>query len=168
MGGGSSSSSAQNVHNDNDIMASDSAVVIGANGSYTDASKEVGMGGKLLESGSVDMSGNEGLIFGEGTDYNSNSGIQIGEGGSLITSSMDERTAGLLDNAMTYMYANTENILELAAQQGGGKDPTFMNPEKTTLPTKEAGTKLSPGWTLGLAGVGALMLSLLFVNGETP
>ena len=162
MGGGSTRSSASNVHNDNDIMASDSAVVVGENGEYT--STNLGMGATLLESGATDLSDNAGLIFGENATYNS--GIQMGEGASLVTSSMDANTSALLDNAMTYMYANTENILELAAQQNGGSDPVFMNPEKTTLPTQEPGTKLSTGWKVGL--IGAALLGLMAMNGETP
>ena len=147
MGGGRSKSESKNVHNDNDIMAGDNAVVIGDGGQYV--SKEVGMGATLLEAGATDQSDNSGVIIEGGGGFNS--GVQLGDGSSLIASSMDEHTATLLDNAMTYMYANTENILELAAKNNGGENPDFMNPVKEEV-VREADTSLSTGWKVGLAG----------------
>jgi hypothetical protein len=154
MGGGKTNSSASNTSSDNDIMASDSAVVIGEGGSLT----ELGMGATMLEAGASNVESNEGYIIGDGADINS--GVQIGHGSSYVVNSMTDKTADLLDNAMTLMYANTENVLEAHAAQIGTIDsPQFMNPTNDGLPTNPKSDPSTKNNTpLKIAGGATLLL----------
>ena len=132
-------------------MAQDSAVVIGANGGYST------------------VEDNEGLIIGDGSEIST--GVQIGHGSSYNITTMDDNTVqllsnagGLVDNAMTLMYANTENVLENYAAQGGYADEVeFMNPEITPAVQSES-TANSGKYILG--GATLLLLAALAMKGK--
>lgn len=165
MGGGSKQSSSNQTF-DNDVMASDSAVVIAEGGEYS--AVDVGMGATVLGQGANHIEDNEGTIFGDNADINY--GVQVGENSSFVQNSMDERTQELIGNAMTLMYANTENVLNAHAADAQELTsrlesmPTFLGgaaPE----PEKTEDTKPLSKSQVG-AGITGLILLAIYMKGR--
>ena len=165
MGGGKTRSSSANTQEDNKLVVdgfANTALGKGARLDKSDRSTNLGIGAKQLTGAAKDNSGNEGLIIGNGAEYNTGTktNVNVGMNSTYTATSMDDNTANLLDTAMTMVYANSENAIERAAKGSDVKPGEFKVPRVGDARTEPA--KTSNYWKTALAAV--VLLGLIAIR----
>ena len=165
MGGGKSRSKSKTTQEDNKLVVdgfANTALGKGASLDKSDHSSHLGIGAKQMTGSAKDQSDNEGVILGKGAQINTGQQkkVYVGANSTYTETSMDENTANLLDTAMTMVYSNSENIIEMAAKrEGENRIPSAPKkvPQPTTSPAAPKVSKTRRAATV------ALVVLVLFV-----
>ena len=143
MGGGSksSTSSTYETNNKNDPTTSTGGgITVGSDGAYVAQSLEHDSMGVIAEGSAI------GDIVGAGAkaggDVLQDGSVKVGNNSTINLTAMDKNTQSILDQAITVMASNANNMMTLAA----GRDPNTPLADKSveiTAQTDQIGTSLS-------------------------
>ena len=127
----SSSTTASNVTNDNDITANDGSIAVGAGGRYAQTNQD-------FEGGNAEAGGAS--VTGAGNSVSLNNGTQIGNGGVLNNgwmigdnsevhrTQLDDNTKSMLDSALALVGHNADNMMKLAASDSKAAQIGYLPP----------------------------------------